>query len=100
MSRVPMGSSTAGASPLDQDYLDRYDGVAPNQGVGAELIAEHWGLSRTQLDEFALRSHERAAAAQDEGRFDAQLARSTPPTAGSPPTRACAAGAPSRPSPG
>jgi len=74
MSRVPMGSSTQGQSPLDQAYLDRYDGVAPNQGVGAEMIAERWGLSRTQLDEFALRSHERAAAAQDEGRFDAQLA--------------------------
>ncbi len=74
MSRVPMGSSTQGQSPLDQAYLDRYDGVAPNQGVGAEMIAAQWGLSRTQLDEFALRSHERAAAAQDEGRFDAQLA--------------------------
>ncbi|KQS58679.1 acetyl-CoA acetyltransferase [Geodermatophilus sp. Leaf369] len=74
MSRVPMGSSTQGQDPLGQVYRDRYDGVSPNQGVGAELIAEKWGLSRTQLDEFAIRSHERAATAQDEGRFDAQIA--------------------------
>jgi acetyl-CoA acyltransferase len=51
----------------------------PNQGVGAEMIAEQWGLSRTQLDEFALRSHERAAAAQDDGRFTAQIAPVTAP---------------------
>ncbi|SDY44257.1 acetyl-CoA acyltransferase [Modestobacter sp. DSM 44400] len=74
MSRVPMGSSTQGKDPLGERYLERYDGIQPNQGVGAEMIAEKWGLSRTQLDEFALRSHERAAAAQDEGRFAAQIA--------------------------
>ncbi|MCW2582650.1 MAG: Acetyl-CoA acetyltransferase with thiolase domain [Klenkia sp.] len=72
MSRVPMGSSVNGMDPLGEDYRARYG--SPNQGVGAELIAEKWGLSRTQLDEFAIRSHERAAAAQDEGRFDAQIA--------------------------
>ena len=38
------------------------------------MIAEQWGFSRQQLDEFALASHEKAAAAQDEGRFDAQIA--------------------------
>jgi acetyl-CoA acyltransferase len=74
MSRVPMGSSTQGQDPLGERYLERYDGIHPNQGVGAEMIAATWGLSRTQLDEFALRSHERAAAAQDEGRFTAQIA--------------------------
>src|ERR1700761_5848890 len=51
----------------------RLGGVAPNQGVGAETIAERWGLSRTQLDEFSLASHEKAAAAQDSGRFDGQI---------------------------
>jgi acetyl-CoA acyltransferase len=74
MSRVPMGSSAQGQDPLGERYLERYDGVHPNQGVGAEMIAARWGLSRTQLDEFALRSHERAAQAQDEGRFTAQIA--------------------------
>jgi acetyl-CoA acyltransferase len=78
MSRVPMGS-TFTASPLGERYTARYGGEFPNQGVGAEAIAEQWGLSRTQLDEFAVASHERAAAAQDEGRFDAQLAPYTLP---------------------
>ena len=73
MSRVPMGSSLADSDPLGPRFLWRY-GIFPNQGIGAELIAEAWGLSRTQLDEFALVSHERAAAAQDEGRFTAQIA--------------------------
>ncbi len=74
MSRVPMGSSRGGQDPMGPQFMARYDGVSPNQGIGAEMIAQRWGLSRTQLDEFALRSHERAAAAQDEGRFDAQIA--------------------------
>ena len=79
MSRVPMGSSMAGADPLGPSFLARYDGVAPDQGTGAELIAERWGLSRTQLDEFSLESHARAAAAIDEGRFAAQIAPVTTP---------------------
>jgi acetyl-CoA acyltransferase len=37
------------------------------------MIAERWGFSRTQLDEFSLASHEKAAAAIDEGRFTAQI---------------------------
>jgi acetyl-CoA acyltransferase len=78
MSRVPMGSSLADQSPLGERFLERY-GMFPNQGIGAEMIAEQWGLSRTQLDEFALRSHERAAAAQDDGRFAAQIAAVTAP---------------------
>ena len=73
MSRTPMGS-TFTASPLGADYVARYGPDFPNQGIGAEQIAERWGLSRTQLDEYALRSHERAAAATAEGRFTAQIA--------------------------
>jgi acetyl-CoA acyltransferase len=73
MSRTPMGS-TFTASPLGADYVERYGPDFPNQGEGAEQIADTYGLSRTQLDEYALRSHERAATARDEGRFDAQLA--------------------------
>ena len=78
MSRTPMGS-TFTASPLGADYVARYGADFPNQGIGAEQIAERWGLSRTQLDEYALRSHERAAAATAEGRFTAQLAPVTTP---------------------
>ncbi|GAA0935524.1 thiolase family protein [Pseudonocardia zijingensis] len=74
MSRVPMGSSIGDADPFGPRFMARYDGVFPNQGIGAEMIAEQWGFSRTQLDEFSLASHEKAAAAQDDGRFDAQIA--------------------------
>jgi len=74
MSRVPMGSSINGQNPLGTSFLERYHGVFPNQGVGAEMIAEQWGFSRQQVDEFSLSSHERAAAAQDEGRFEGQIA--------------------------
>ena len=79
MSRVPMGSSVAGAWPFGENFRARYDGVAPNQGVGAEMIAERWKLSRTQLDEYSLASHEKAAAAQDDGRFDEQIVPVTTP---------------------
>jgi acetyl-CoA acyltransferase len=72
MSRTPMGS-TFTASPLGDRYTARYGTDFPNQGVGAEMIADQWGLSRTQLDEFALASHDKAAAAQDEGRFAGQI---------------------------
>ena len=75
MSRVPMGSSmgTAGANPSGSGLATVFRGVPPNQGIGAEMVAERWGLSRTQLDEFSLASHEKAAAATDEGRFAAQI---------------------------
>ncbi len=49
MSRVPMGSSVQGGNPLGPEYLKRYGGVFPNQGVGAEMIAERWGFCRTQV---------------------------------------------------
>jgi acetyl-CoA acyltransferase len=72
MSRVPMGFSTHGQDPYGDRFLARFGGV-PNQGIGAEMIAERWGFSRTELDEFSVSSHEKAAAAQDEGRFDGQI---------------------------
>ena len=76
MSRVPLGSSAGDGStgsPLGPAFLARYGGVAPNQGVGAEMIAARWGLSRAELDEFALSSHARAAAARAAGAFDEQI---------------------------
>ena len=72
MSRTPMGSSFT-ANPLGEMYTERYGSVFPNQGIGAEQIADTWGLSRAQLDEYTLQSHERAAAAQDSGAFEAQI---------------------------
>ena len=73
MTRVPMGSALMQQNPFGEAFMARY-GAFPNQGVGAEMIAEKWGFSRTQLDEFALESHAKAAAAQDDGRFAAQIA--------------------------
>jgi acetyl-CoA acyltransferase len=51
----------------------RYNNVGFDQGIGAEMIADRWHLSRQQLDEFSLESHERAAAATDNGAFEEQL---------------------------
>ena len=72
MSRTPMGSSFT-APPLGQMYFARYGEEFPNQGLGAEQIADQWNMSRTELDEYGLQSHERAAAAQEAGAFDAQI---------------------------
>ena len=74
MSRVTMGSAQGDANPLGERWIERYGPVQPNQGVGAEMIARDWGLSRAQLDEFALSSHEKAARAQDEGWFEEEIA--------------------------
>jgi acetyl-CoA acyltransferase len=79
MSRVPMGMSAAGQWPFGEGFRARYGDIPPNQGAGAEMISERWGFSRTQLDEFSLGSHAKAAAAQDEGRFAAEIAAVTTP---------------------
>ncbi|MEB3050835.1 acetyl-CoA C-acyltransferase [Mycolicibacter sp. MYC123] len=73
MSRTPMGASLAnGGHPYPEAFRARYS-QTPNQGTGAEMMADMWGLSRTALDEFALASHEKAAAAQDSGAFDDEI---------------------------
>ena len=79
MSRVPIGSSSLGKDKFGLSFGERYGEERPHQGIGAELIAERWGLSRTRLDEFSLASHEKAAAARAEGRFAAQIAPVTLP---------------------
>ncbi|SNS57565.1 acetyl-CoA acyltransferase [Geodermatophilus pulveris] len=83
MSRVPMGSTYGEAvgagAPLGPRFLERYEGVFPNQGVGAEMIAERWGFSRTRLDEYSLASHESAAKAQADGAFDEEVVPVTAP---------------------
>ncbi|WP_185996329.1 acetyl-CoA C-acyltransferase [Nocardioides campestrisoli] len=73
MTRVPMGSAAQGGIAAPDSLLQRYGVQGFNQGVGAEMIAEQWGFSRTQLDEFSLRSHELAAAATAAGAFTDQL---------------------------
>ena len=76
MSRVPMLCTvTQGpGEPFGPRMLARYpDGLVP-QGVSAEIVAERWSLTRAELDEIAVRSHARAAAARASGAFDGELA--------------------------
>jgi acetyl-CoA acetyltransferase family protein len=68
MSRVPMGSNGGDLSDL---LTDRWQ-IVP-QGISAEVIAEEWGLSREELDDYSLESHRRAIAAIDGGRFEREI---------------------------
>lgn len=73
MSRTPMGASLAnGGNPYSANFKARYT-RSPNQGIGAEMMAAKWGLTRTMLDQFSLDSHEKAGKAQDAGAFDDQI---------------------------
>jgi acetyl-CoA acyltransferase len=78
MTRVPMGASMADGKygfPFGPKVGARYaevGGLVP-QGISAELIAEKWGLSRDDLDAFALRSQQYAARARDEGRYEREI---------------------------
>ena len=67
MSRVPMGSNRRGKDHLGPMLRWRYADGLVHQGISAELIAARWGLAREDLDAYALRSHRRAAAAEDRG---------------------------------
>src|SRR3990172_4790374 len=75
MTRVPMGGTMQQGPgfPFGPKMLERYSqGLVP-QGISAEMIAEKWGLSRQELDEMSLLSHQRAAEATAEGRFASQI---------------------------
>lgn len=75
MSRVPMGASVANTADYNgAGFAARYPEGLIEQGVSAELIAARWGLSREQLDSFALHSHAKAAEATSSGAFSAELA--------------------------
>jgi acetyl-CoA acetyltransferase family protein len=78
MSLVPMGASAmvpAVGLPFGPAMMRRYapeGGLVP-QGISAELIAGRWGLTRDDLDAYAVRSHARAEAAAEHGRFAAEI---------------------------
>jgi acetyl-CoA acetyltransferase family protein len=75
MGRVGLGSLVAHpeefGTPRPPELLERYPMIS--QGLAAELMAERWGVSREEQDEIALRSHERAVRATDEGRFAREI---------------------------
>lgn len=79
MSVVPMGSTIMLAAekgmplPFGQGWKDRYGDQEISQFRGAQLICEKWGIKRERLEEFALESHQRAARAIDEGRFEREI---------------------------
>ncbi|GAC68523.1 acetyl-CoA C-acetyltransferase [Gordonia soli] len=70
MSRVPMSSD--GAAWMDDPATNLSTGFVP-QGIGADLIATIDGYSRDDVDTFAVRSHELAAKAEADGRFDGSV---------------------------
>ncbi|HEY6698493.1 MAG TPA: steroid 3-ketoacyl-CoA thiolase [Acidimicrobiales bacterium] len=76
MSRVPIGSNSTKrlglGVPIPKTYFPRYEFTS--QFEGAERIADKWGITRTDTDEFGLLSQQRAARAWAEGRFDTQVA--------------------------
>jgi acetyl-CoA acyltransferase len=75
MGRVPMGANVAHpeefGTPYPPELMARYDLIP--QGLSAELIAERWEVSRAEQDELGLRSHQLAARATDEGRFEREI---------------------------
>jgi acetyl-CoA acyltransferase len=77
MSRVAMGSSIGKDAgwPFGPSVTARYEPVGglKNQGIGAEMIADQWDVSREDLDAFSAESHRRAARATVEGRFDNEI---------------------------
>jgi acetyl-CoA acyltransferase len=77
MSRVTMGSSIGKDSgfPFGPRVMARYEpqGGLKNQGIGAEMIADQWGITREDLDAFSAESHHRAARATAEGRFEREI---------------------------
>jgi acetyl-CoA acetyltransferase family protein len=75
MGHIPMGVAFKWVddvgSPWPPELMERYDLVP--QGLSAEMIADKWEIPRHELDELALRSHQRAARATEEGRFEREI---------------------------
>jgi acetyl-CoA acyltransferase len=70
MSMVPMGGNKVSANPwLIDHYADSY----LSMGFTVERVAQHYGISREQADAFALASHQKALAAIEAGRFEAEI---------------------------
>ncbi|WP_410671765.1 acetyl-CoA C-acetyltransferase [Amycolatopsis sp. cmx-4-68] len=82
MSRIPISAAMLAGREYGFDdpfsgskgWQERYGSVEVSQFRSADMIAEHWDLSRADMEEYAFRSHQRALAAIDEGRFAAEIA--------------------------
>jgi acetyl-CoA acyltransferase len=73
MSQIPLGANMGQGlgGPFTKSMGDQYDLVS--QGLSAERIAEQWGVSREEADEFAAESQRKAGVAQAEGRFKGEM---------------------------
>jgi len=81
MTMIPIAAALTAAEPFgftdpfsgSEGWVARYGTQEVSQFRGAEMIAEKWGISREDMEAFALESHERAIRAQDEHRFDREI---------------------------
>jgi len=75
MTRVPMGVTMQQGPgiPFGPKMIARYENGLVPQGISAEMIAEKWGITREEVDRLAMQSHQRAARATDEGRFENEI---------------------------
>ncbi len=81
MSMIPISSAMTVAEPMgfsdpftgSAGWVERYGTQEVSQFRGAELIAEKWDISREDMEEFAIESHNRAIRAREEGRFDNEI---------------------------
>jgi acetyl-CoA acyltransferase len=88
MTRIPMFSNVipGPGEPVSPGLRARYGDSLVPQGVSAELIAETWAITRDEVDQISLTSHERAAAAKAGGRFEAEIVPVTAPAPDGPVT--------------
>ena len=81
MSAIPISSAMLVAEQFgftdpfsgSEGWVKRYGDQEVSQFVGAEMIARDWDLTREEMEDFAVQSHERAITARAEGRFDSQI---------------------------
>ncbi len=82
MSMIPISSAMLVAEQFgftdpfstSDGWVARYGTQEVSQFRGAEMIAEKWGVTREEMEAFAVESHERALRAQREGRFELEIA--------------------------
>jgi acetyl-CoA acyltransferase len=70
MSYVPFGGNKISVNPW---LVENYPGSYMSMGLTAERVAAHYGITREQMDQFSYESHQKALAAQAEGRFDDEI---------------------------
>ncbi len=81
MTQIPISSAMIAAEPMgfkdpfsgSEGWVARYGAEPPTQFKSAQMIADKWGLSRRDLEEYALESHRRALQAIEKGRFDREI---------------------------